>query len=326
MPREKISLMKTIGFLISSKPNERRRAILPEDFASCQFKDNIFVEEGYGEILGYSNEDFLRAGVSISTREEVMKKDIIVDPKIGDADYLPLLSDGTTLFGWHHLVQNRELTDLCIEKKFSCFCWENMFDNGRHIFWKNNQIAGEAAVLHAFESYGRLPIGMDVAILGNGNVSNGALRVLSMLGANVQVYRKEMEHLFKQELSRFDVIVNAVLWDVERKDHIIYRKDFSRMKPRSLIIDVSCDHNGAIEGMIPTSFSKPMLSVDGIYYYAVDHTPSIFYRSASESIGHEVARYLDQLISGQQTSALVDCLGIREGIILDPLITAFQNR
>lgn len=39
----------------------------------------------------------------------------------------------------------------------------------------------------------------NVAIIGNGNVSNGALRVLSMLGANVRVYRKEMENLFKKE-------------------------------------------------------------------------------------------------------------------------------
>ena len=116
----------------------------------------------------------------------------------------------------------------------------------------------------------------NVAIIGNGNVSNGDLRVLSMLGANVRVYRKEMENLFKKEFTEFDVTVNAVLCDVSRTDHIISQSDFKRMKPRSLIIDVSYDHNGAIEGMVPTSFSHPMLYLDGVYDYAVDHTPSIF--------------------------------------------------
>ena len=40
---------------------------------------------------------------------------------------------------------------------------------------------------------------------------------------------------------KYDVLVNCVLWDTTRTDRIIYREDLKKMKPGTLIIDVSCD-------------------------------------------------------------------------------------
>ena len=44
--------MKTIGFLISHKDNERRRALLPKDIKGIEFPDKLFFESGYGECIG----------------------------------------------------------------------------------------------------------------------------------------------------------------------------------------------------------------------------------------------------------------------------------
>src|SRR5690606_10235471 len=113
--------------------------------------------------------------------------------------------------------------------------WEEMFTQGRHVFWKNNELAGMASVYHAFLLYGKLPCETKVAILGRGNVAMGAYRILTTLGADITIYNKSTEKLFRKEIGKYDVLVNGILWDPNRKDHIIYREDLKRMKEGSMI-------------------------------------------------------------------------------------------
>ena len=110
--------MRTVGLPISHKENERRRALLPVHIGRIQNKGLIYIEEGYGEVLGFADEDYLKEGIRVVTREEVLTKDIICDPKIGDAEYLSLLED-QILFGWIHAVQSREITDMIIDRKLT---------------------------------------------------------------------------------------------------------------------------------------------------------------------------------------------------------------
>ena len=102
--------MKTIGFPISHKENENRRALIPDDIVKLSNPNQLFFEYGYGDVLGYCDADYLNAGANMCSREAVLTKNIICDPKIGDADYFDQLS-GQTIFGWVHAVQNRDITD-----------------------------------------------------------------------------------------------------------------------------------------------------------------------------------------------------------------------
>ena len=78
------------------------------------------------------------------------------------------------------------------------------------------------------------------------------------MGADVVQYDRKQEDLFRKELGLYDVIVNGILWDTTRKDHIIYRDDLKRMKQNALIIDVSCDKHGGIETSVPTTIKDPI--------------------------------------------------------------------
>lgn len=317
--------MKTVGLPISHKENEKRRAFLPSDAVSIRNKNYIYVENGYGDILGLTDDDYLNVGINVCTREEVLGKDIICDPKIGDAEYLGDLS-GKTLFGWAHAVQNRDIADKIISGKNTLYAWEDMYESGRHCFWRNNEIAGEAAVMHAYMCHGRFPYNTKVAVLGRGNVAGGAIKTLNYMGAEVIIYNRHTEQLLREEIGNYDVIVNALLWDTSRKDHIIYREDLRRMKCNSMIIDISCDRAGAIETSIPTTLDSPSYFVDGIRHYVVDHTPSLFYKTATESISKQFAKYIDYLISGHPNICLDNALEIKNGIILNKRISEYQNR
>lgn len=317
--------MKTVGFPISRKENEKRRALLPDDLAEIRNVGALYFETGYGDVLGKSDQCYIDAGAHIAAREEILQKDIIIDPKIGDADYLSELKE-QTIFGWIHAVQNRDITDKIVDGCLTAYAWEDMFYKKRHIFYRNNEIAGEAAIMHAFQCYGAMPYELKVALLGRGNVASGALKILTLLGADVTVYNSKMEDLFREELPCYDVVVNAILWDTTRKDHILYREDLKRMKKNAMIIDISCDNCGGIESSLATTIAEPTYYEEGILHYVVDHTPSIFHRTATDSISREVKKYVDQLVEDNCQGELADALIIRKGEILDQRINRFQNR
>ncbi|MBR0533747.1 MAG: N(5)-(carboxyethyl)ornithine synthase [Bacteroidales bacterium] len=317
--------MKTVGLPISHKENEKRRALTVADIRTIKHKDHIYVEKGYGEVLGLSDEDYLSAGVNVASREEVLGKDIICDPKIGDAEYLEHLKD-QTIFGWMHAVQNRDITDKIVAGRLTGYAWEDMYEEGRHSFWRNNEIAGEAAVFHAYMCHGVFPYNTKAAVIGGGNIARGAIKTLNYMGASVVQYGRKQEALFRKELDRYDVIVNGILWDTSRKDHIIYRDDLKRMRRNTLIIDISCDRNGGIETCIPTTIDNPTYVVDGITHYAVDHTPTLFWKTASESISAEVVKYLDSLIEETPNDVLLRAHNFEKGRILDRRIIEFQQR
>lgn len=319
--------MKSVGLPISHKENEKRRALIVDDVAKIHNRDCIFVEQGYGEVLGYSDVDYMEAGIHVVSREEVLKKDIICDPKIGDAEYLEDL-DGQIIFGWIHAVQNRDITDRIIKSRLTGYAWEDMYEEGRHSFWRNNEIAGEAAVLHAYMCHGVFPYNTKAAVLGRGNIARGAIKTLNYLGATVVQYDRKQESLFRKELELYDVIVNGILWDTTRHDHIIYEEDLKRMRRNSLIIDVSCDRNGGIETSVPTTIDNPIYEVDGVTHYVVDHTPSLFWKTATESLSEEFVKYIDFLIEGRQENSpvLSRCHNFEKGMILDERINLFQGR
>lgn len=319
--------MKRIGFVISHKENEFRRALVPADIPSIKNRDRIFVEQGYGEKLGFSDEVFLRAGVNVCSRQEALSMEIVCDPKIGDADYLAQLSD-QTVFGWIHAVQNRPITDAIIAGRLTAYAWEDMHHRGLHTFYRNNEIAGEAAIMHAFQCHGEFPYQKRVAVIGRGNTAMGAIKALHYLGANVTVYNRATEGLFRAEIGQYDTIVNAVLWDTRRTDHIICREDLHRMRPGSMIIDISCDRAGGIETSVPTTIEQPDYMVDGVRHYVVDHTPSLFYKTASAEISRAAAPFYDALIEDRANAdeVLAHALAIEGGRIVDQRIIDFQKR
>ncbi len=316
--------MYTIGFPISHKENERRRALVPMDVARVAHPEALFFEQGYGEVLGISDETYEQAGARIVSRDEVLAQPIVCDPKIGDAEYLDVLCD-QTVFGWVHAVLNRDITDKLIAGRLTAFAWEDMYEGGRHVFWRNNEIAGEAAISHAFMCHGIFPYTAKVAVLGRGNIARGAIRTLNFMGADVMVYDRRTEGLLREELGAYDVVVNAVLWDKMRQDHVIYRSDLARMKPGAMIVDISCDRAGAIETSRATTIDTPTYVVNGITHYVVDHTPALYYKSTSVAISHVLPPYLDALIAGE-TAALTPALIVRAGEIIDSRISAYQHR
>lgn len=320
--------MRTIGFIISHKNGERRRALLPKDIAkNVKNPQQLFFEKGYGESVGVSDEEYVAVGCSIVSREEALACDVIADVKLGDADYLDELASNKILFGWAHAVQNIPFTSNILKNNHTVIAWEDIFENGRYIFYRNREVAGEAAIMHAYRYCGRMPYDTKVAILGNGQTAKGALRILHGLGAEVDVYNRRLEKLFREKMYEYDVLVNCIMWDTNRTDRIIYKEDLKKMKKGTMIIDVSCDPYLEIETSHPTPIDDPVYVVDGVIHYTVDNTPGMFPITITKVLSEGISRYVDFIIMNEiqnYPENLNKAVVIEDGHIRDERITTFR--
>jgi alanine dehydrogenase len=186
----------TLGVVATSrKPDERRQAIHPAHLEriDADLRARMFFERGYGDALGSSDEEIEPLVGGLRSREELFAHcEVLLLPKPLVAD-LETLRPGQVVWGWPHCVQDREMTQLAIDRRVTLIAWEAMnhwshdghFDV--HVFHKNNEMAGYCSVLHAFSllgisgDYGRR---LSAAVISFGATARGAVRGLAALGVS----------------------------------------------------------------------------------------------------------------------------------------------
>lgn len=345
-------------FKTSLKENEKRVPIYPghiADLPSWMLNQLVF-ETGYGEDYGYSDDQLAEIGCKLTKRDYLFTScDLLILPKPVVED-LQKMKVGQTLCGWTHAVQQRDITDLAIEKKLTLIAWEEMNHvdkSGKlHIFYKNNELAGYAGILHYLQL-----VGMDghygdrkkVVILGYGSVSRGAIYALQGRGFNnITVYTKRPTHLvgdknpdvwykhinddeIYEDLQTADIIFNGVLQDVNNPlTFIADEYGLSKIKNNAIIIDISCDKGMGFYFAEPTTFENPIIELErGIKYYSVDHTPTYLWNAASREISKSLLPYLEYIMNKDlwaTNDTIKNAIDIKDGQIINQNITKFQKR
>ncbi len=107
--------------------------------------------------------------------------------------------------------------------------------------------------------------------------------------------------------------------------------DLVAFAPGSLIVDVSCDEGMGFSWARPTSFAEPMFTVgNNVRYYAVDHSPSYLWDSATWEISEALLPYLRPVLAGpdewDRNETIQRAIEIRDGVIQNPRILSFQDR
>jgi alanine dehydrogenase len=237
-----------------------------------------------------------------------------------------------------------------------------------HVFHKNNELAGYSSVLHALQligrtgDYGRR---LRAAVIGFGAAGRGAVTALNAHGVNdvdvltirdviavgSPIHSARGVH-FEQDaddpgrchalsesgrvplaafLAEHDIVVNCVLQNTDAPLMFVTGDDLGSFTPGSLIVDVSCDEGMGFAWARPTSFAEPMFTVgDNVHYYAVDHSPSHLWDSATWEISEALLPHLPTVLAGPQAWGASDtirrAIEIRDGVIQNPRILSFQGR
>jgi hypothetical protein len=133
-------------------------------------------------------------------------------------------------------------------------------------------------------------------------------------------------------LAEHDVIVNCVLQDTNAPLTFLDEDDLAEFRSGSLIVDVSCDEAMGFSWALPTTFEQPTFTVgaNNVTYYAVDHSPSYLWDSASWEISEALLPYLRTVLSGREAwdsdQTVRRAVEILDGKILNPDVLSFQDR
>lgn len=239
-----------------------------------------------------------------------------------------------------------------------------------HVFHKNNELAGYCSVLHALQlsgSTGHYGRRLSAAVIGFGATARGAVTALNGLGlGSVDVLtRRETEAVASpihsarivhfdnevvltdpdesdsatdtepQSLASFlaghDVIVNCSLQNPTEPMVFLGESDLPGLAPGTLIVDVSCDTGMGFSWARPTSFADPVIEVgDRVSYYAVDHSPSLLWASATWENSKALLPFLDIVMAGPDAwdadPTISRAIEVRDGVVQNPAILSFQGR
>ncbi|MCW2760358.1 MAG: alanine dehydrogenase [Marmoricola sp.] len=239
---------------------------------------------------------------------------------------------------------------------------------GLHVFHKNNELAGYCSVLQALEltgrtgDYGRR---LQAVVIGFGATARGAVTALNAHGVHAVAvltnrgvaavgspihsvrirqfdHDREPPHLshvitergrvpLASYLAENDIIVNCTLQDTAAPLNFLSLSDLAAFRRGSLIVDVSCDEGMGFEWARPTTFDDPMFTVaDTVDYYAVDHSPSYLWDSATWENSEALLPFLQIVLSGPDAwdanETISRAIEVREGHVVNPAILSFQGR
>lgn len=360
----------------SMKDDERRVPIHPEHLPRLtkDLRQQLIFEQGYGERFGVSDSELAKQIGGLASRDELLENmDAVIVAKPVLADFEQLRKGGV-LWGYPHCTQGHDITQVAVDRKQTLIAFEDMFvwgpqgQVGRHTFYKNNELAGYCAVIHALQlkgidgHYGNQ---RKVFIFSFGAVSRGAIYALKAHGfRDITICIQRPDHEVREEvldchyvtlrmgaenearmvvvehdgthrpltdvISETGIIINGAFQDTNNPIDFVIEKEKACLKPGCLIIDVSCDEGMGFYFAKPTSFKEPMFQVGKVDYYAVDHTPSYFWESASRSISAALIVHLPEFAAGpwawQKSDTIRRAINISEGVVQKADILAFQNR
>ncbi len=244
--------------------------------------------------------------------------------------------------------------------------WTGKGEFATHVFHRNNELAGYSSVLHALSlqgSTGHYGQRLRAVVIGFGSTARGAVTALQAFGISeitvltsrvvtavadpisgivlermeystedptlAVVQRSDGAVPIHEVLAEYDVVVNCVLQDTDHPMMFVANEDLSQFASGSLIVDVSCDEAMGFEFAQPTTFDDPTFMVgDGVTYYAVDHSPTYLWNSATWDISEALMPHLRTVMSGNWDASeiIARAIEIRDGVVQNPKILSFQGR
>jgi alanine dehydrogenase len=313
-----------VGVPKEIKPGEHRVGLPPTAVREYVARGHqVLIETTAGAGAGYSDEAYVKAGAQIAPDAATVfaRSDMIVKVKEPQKVEWERLEPRHILFTYLHLAPDPAQTEGLIASGCAAIAYETVTDakGGLPLLAPMSEVAGRIAVFSAAETLlkhnggmGLLLCGVPgvpparVAVLGGGVVGMNAARMAMGLNAEVVVLERsiprmrELDDIFmgrvltrystldaiEEEILKADVVIGAVLTAGAAAPKLIKREDLVRMKPGSVLVDVSIDQGGCFETSHPTTHAEPTYTVDGVVHYCVANMPGAAPRTSSEALVH----------------------------------------
>ena len=320
-----------IGVPKEIKEQEQRVALLPS--ATNQLTrhgHSVLVERNAGLGSGYPDQDYVKAGAEIveQAKEVFARADMIVKVKEPLKAEFPLLRRGQILFTYLHLAASKSLTEALLKSGVTGVAYETIqVDHRLPLLEPMSEIAGRMSVVMGANFLAKYNGGSGVllggvpgvlpgrvVILGGGTSGVNALRMAKGLGADATILDVDVERLrfldiaienlhtlYSNEanlddlMPDCDLLIGAVLLPGAKAPKLITRAMLRKMKPGSVMVDISIDQGGCAETSRPTTHLDPVYVEEGVTHYCVANMPAAYARTATQALTNVTYRYVELL-------------------------------
>ncbi|GAA4099458.1 alanine dehydrogenase [Mucilaginibacter panaciglaebae] len=314
----------------------------------------VMLESNAGKAAKFLDKDYSEQGAQIVfNTKKVYEADIIIKIAPPTMDEIAMMKPGQILISTLQLSSLKpDLLKAMLKKQITALCFEHLRDEGNSlsVVRAMSEIVGATSILIAaeylsniFDGKGLMLGGItgvpptEIVILGAGTVGEYAARTAISLGAEVKVFDPSIYKLrrlqnnigtkvftsvvqpivLEKAITTCDVAIGAIRAEDGRSPCIVSEATVSKMKPNSVIIDVSIDQGGCFETSEITNHTHPVFRKYDVIHYCVPNIASRVARTATYALTNIFAPILLEV--GEQggiKNVIWQKPGIREAVYI----------
>ncbi|MEU4773665.1 alanine dehydrogenase [Micromonospora sp. NPDC023644] len=342
-----------VGIPREVKNHEYRVAITPAGVNEfVRSGHQVFVESGAGVGSSIGDDEFAAAGAKIlATADEVWETaELVLKVKEPIAEEYHRMREGQVLFTYLHLAASKACTDALVDRKVTGIAYETVElpDRSLPLLAPMSEVAGRLApqvgAYHLQRQGGgrgilmggvsgvyaakTVVIGAGVSGMNAAAIALGLQAEVLLLDKNVArlrqadaIYRGHLQTVASNayEIERAvldaDLVIGAVLVPGAKAPTLISNELVSRMKPGSVLVDISIDQGGCFEDSRPTTHAEPTYQVHGSIFYCVANMPGAVPHTSTYALTNVTLPYALELANH----------GWREALRRDPALALGLN-
>ena len=354
-----------IGVPAEIKNNEHRVGLTPRSVHElCSAGQMVNVQSMAGSAIGFSDEDYQQAGATLlsSASEVYDSSDLIIKVKEPLPEEFKFLSPEKTLFTYLHLAGNKPQALELLNTGVTGIAYETVTssDGSLPLLAPMSKIAGQISIVVG-QYFLLKPNGGIETILGS--VENIEPRVVTVIGAGVagteaikkaianeadvkilDLSQKRLDELKEQfgtnnieyilsdsssiasALELSDLVIGSVYVLGKEAPKVITEDMIKKMKPGSVLVDISIDQGGCIESSKPTTHDAPVFNKHGVVHYCVTNMPGAVPLTATLALNNATLPYIKALATQgvdealKNDSHLFNGLNIKNGEVVNPAV------
>jgi alanine dehydrogenase len=315
---------------------------------------DVLLESNAGQAANFTDSNYSEQGAQIVyDTKKVYEADIIIKIAPPTIEEIEMMKPGQLLISALQLsTLKADCLQALMKKKITALCFEHLEDEGGSltVVRAMSEIVGATSILIAaeylsniFEGKGLMLGGItgvpptEIVIIGAGTVGEYAARTAISLGAQVKVFDPSIYKLrrlqnnigtriftsvvqpivLEKAITTCDVAIGAIRAEDGRSPCIVSEATVSRMKPNSVIIDVSIDQGGCFETSEVTNHTHPVFRKYDVIHYCVPNIASRVARTATYALTNIFAPILlDIGEQGSLKNVIWQKAGIRNAVYI----------
>ena len=343
-----------VGIPSEVKDDEYRVAITPAGVRELTSAGHtVLVEKGAGNGSSMPDAEFVRTGAKIlDDPDDVWAAADLVckvkEPVAEEYHRLGARSD-QILFTYLHLAASRGCTDALVAAGNVAIAYETVRqqDNSLPLLAPMSEVAGRMAPLMGTHHLMRPGGGRGVLVCGVPGVRCARVVILGAgvagfaaatmaVGMHSEVFvldrnldkLREVDHHFRGALETIassehaieevcleaDIVIGAVLVVGARAPRLVSDALVEKMRPGSVLVDISVDQGGCFESTHPTTHSKPTFEVHGSIFYCVANMPGAVPHTSTHALANATLPYTLRIASSGWRDAVRADRALGEGV------------